>query len=541
MTQQFIRCVLFFVFAFILDRSIASEKYLITFTDKKGVEFSPLDYFDEKAIQRRLSSGIPIDDFSDYPVNENYIEAVSKYADSITAISRWLNAVVIYAKDEELARIQSLKFVQSVELLFKSKLNLSSKVASEEGYNLSISNTELLEMQIDRMGGGLFDIKGYTGKGIRVAVFDAGFPNVDKSPFFDHIRAGNRIVKTYDFVKKSEFVYSYSSHGTQTLSCIAGMYNGKKIGMATDAEFLLARTEHSKREPFAEEEFWLLAAEWADKNGANIISSSLGYTSDRYFPEEMNGKKSLVARAANMAAKKGILVLNAAGNEGNDKDWKTIDTPADADSVLSIGGIDPYNGYKSNFSSFGPTSDKRLKPNVCAYGTAITGGSKGFKKADGTSFSTPLVAGFAACAWQAKPMLSNMQLFAEIQKSADLYPYFDYAHGYGVPQSAYFTQILSDSVTPTFELVQESSVLKVVIKEDFLKNNEDMFFDFKKLKKASDSNLLYYHIENSKGYLDKYYVVSVYQKNPVQIIIGEQSRGSTLRVFYKGYFKTYSF
>ncbi len=151
----------------------------------------------------------------------------------------------------------------------------------------------------------------------------------------------------------------------------------------------------------------------------------------------MNGKKSLVARAANMAASKGMLVVNAAGNDGETK-WKHLGTPADADSVLSVGGISPESDYHFSFSSYGPTADKRLKPNVCAYGAVMESGKKGLTTTYGTSFASPLVAGFAACAWQTNRRLNNMELFKEIEKSADLYPYFDYAHGYGVPQAGYF-------------------------------------------------------------------------------------------------------
>lgn len=166
--------------------------------------------------------------------------------------------------------------------------------------------------------------------------------------------------------------------------------------MASNAEFLLARTEVNA-EPFAEEEWWLAAAEWAGKNGAHIINSSLGYTYHRYFPEQMDRKTSLVARAANMAASKGIIVVNAMGNDG-DNSWKAVGTPADADTVLSVGSVDPYKEYKINFSSFGPTVDGRMKPNVTNSGFAAVAVKKDkLGNAHGTSFASPLISGFVAC------------------------------------------------------------------------------------------------------------------------------------------------
>ena len=160
----------------------------------------------------------------------------------------------------------------------------------------------------------------------------------------------------------------------------------------------MARTERVAVENETEEVLWLMAMEWADANGADIINTSLGYASEEYFNYQMDGKTSIIARAANMAAKKGILVLVSAGNSG-DSDWKYIATPADADSVLTIGAI-TSSGIHRSFSSFGPTADFRMKPNVVAYGDVMGASKKGISKTQGTSFSCPLVAGYAACVWQ---------------------------------------------------------------------------------------------------------------------------------------------
>ena len=315
-------------------------------------------------------------------------------------------------------------------------------------------------------------------------------------------------------------------------SCIAGKKGDQIIGMATGAEFLLARTEMSILEPFSEEENWLAAVEWADKNGADIINSSLAYTYHRYFTADMDGKKSLVARAANMAASKGMLVLNAAGNDGESA-WKFLGTPADADSVLTVGGISPESDFHISFSSFGPTADKRLKPNVCAFGAVIASGKKGLTTTYGTSFSSPLVAGFAACAWQTNRNLNNMELFKEIEKSADLYPYFDYAHGYGVPQASYFTNQQKQITDTTFYFVIEDAtpaLLKVYIDEDKY-IAEDI----------ENRKMLYYHIENKMGHLDRYYVILANKYDVLEFLLSDYAKGEKLRVHFNGFTDTFEF
>jgi subtilisin family serine protease len=195
------------------------------------------------------------------------------------------------------------------------------------------------------------------------------------------------------------------------------------------------------REPFREEVFWLMAAEWADEKGAHIISSSLGYGYQRYFLKDMDGKTSLVAKAAAKAVSKGILVINSAGNEGTDP-WKLIITPADQDSVLAVGGVDPRSGYHIDFSSYGPNYLGHVKPNLCAPGDVMAARGMKIGNIQGTSFSCPLMAGFAACLLQFKPELIGkpIQSMRFLEEHSSLYPYFDYAHGYGVPDVNYILE-----------------------------------------------------------------------------------------------------
>lgn len=505
---------------FFTETSLLSQnRYWVYFTDKSKCKFNPYDYFDRKAIERRENSGLSLFDTTDFPLNKEYVDIVAELADSVHCQLRWFNVISVSAKKEQEELIRNLPFVKNI-----TPRNLVNfEPASKYDTTLRDDEVKLLENQLERMQASVFAQKGFTAKGIRIAVFDAGFPGVDEIPAFEYIRENNRIIKTWDFARKKENVYTKNPHGTMVLSCIAGVIGDKKIGMATDAEFLLARTE-IERETFAEEEYWLQAMEWADKNGADIINSSLAYTYERYYTFEMDGHTSLVAKAANLAANKGILVINAMGNDGN-QDWKIMATPADADSVLSVGAINPITDFHAGFSSYGPTAEYKLKPNVVAFGRTIVAGTSELEKVKGTSFAAPLITGFAACAWQSARYLTNMQLFTKIEESSHLFPYFDYAHGYGVPQAVYFVNAEPiNKNRPTFKFIDKGDEIVIEIDSDHIDKNY-----------LQSMNYLYYHIENSKGYLENYWLIDVYQTKAAIIKKEEHPDGVKLRAHYKGF------
>ena len=510
-----------------------NAKYWVFLKNKKNVTFDPYNYFDKKTIERRLAYGIPLIDSTDFPLNQEYVNTVTGIVDSVSHQSRWFNAMSVYATEQEIEKVNELPFVSSIEAmeLFCYPAEYES---SEWDTIIYPSLLNIMEKQTNRMGGSFFQESNIDGKGIRIAIFDGGFPTVNTSPAFEHIRKEGRIIKTWDFAKNKEFVYGYISQGTMVMSCIGGMINGEKIGLATGAEFLLARTE-VRSEPFSEEENWLAAVEWADKNGADIINSSLGYTYHRYFPNQMDGKTTFVTKAANLAAKKGILVVNAAGNDGNNS-WKIIGAPADADSVLSVGGIYPATDYHTSFSSYGPTWDKRLKPNVCAYAHVTAAGKNGMTSTQGTSFASPLVAGFAACAWQFMGKgINNMQMFKMIEKSGDLYPYFDYAHGYGVPQAGSFARFkLSKpdtlSLEKTFDFMNEDGFVKVIAVQKYVGR-----------KSERSKNYLYYNIQNPDGTLKEYFIVSVDQTEVLKLPLTDYKKGQKLNVHLGNYTNTFEF
>ena len=409
----------------------SQNAYWVFLTDKQGTTFDPYSYFDAKAIERYQQCGADLYDITNYPVSATYEQGVCALSTEEIGASRWMNAIGIMATSDQIAAIEALPYVKCVQPIAAEGILLSeySEYSDYSGNSepsldglFDIAQVDgPLEAQLVRMGGKHFRDAGIDGKGIRIAVFDGGFPQVNTHKAFQHLRDNHQIIKTWNFPKDKEDVYGWNSHGTMTLSCIAGRYysgtDTVDLGLATGAEFLLARTEVNS-EPFKEEVWWQMAVEWADRNGANIISSSLGYGKERHYTTDMDGT-SYVAKAGNLAARKGMLVVNSAGNEADDSQWKTIITPADADSVLCVGGIEnsltEYNHI--SFSSYGPSADGRLKPNVCAFGyarTANTGTDSAYHYVHGTSFSCPLVAGFAACAWQLSPGRTAMDMFHEI-------------------------------------------------------------------------------------------------------------------------------
>ena len=551
------RIVLLLFFFLLFNAYFSQEKYWVYLTDKEGVEFNPHAYFDQKAINRRIKNNVPLNHFTDRPLRTDYQNKIAGIAESICGHTRWFNAIACKLTPQQVIEIQNLNFVKEVtpmitETVFADGNDYKELHKGEQG---------LLEGQIASMQGKEFARKELTGKGIRICIIDAGFPDVNTSSIFKHIRDSDRIINTWDFKKNKPDIYKFNAHGTTVLSCIAGKTDGAFIGLAIDSEFLLARTERIMYEGDAEEEDWLMAIEWADKNGADIVNSSLGYTSARHFVEDMDGKTCIISKAGNLAARKGILVINAAGNDGAGN-WKYIGAPADADSVLSIGGINPWTGLHTAFSSYGPTADHRLKPNLSAYGH-VMGYSPGVgvHETQGTSFSSPLVAGFAACVWQSDTTLTNMELFKKLEESANLHPYFDYAHGYGIPQATYFTDPLNETMEKeTFTIDESESFIQITIKDEYFSIEDKIVFDyfpytFSKLNRipwlhfqdtysTSDSNIkqgdpsyFYYHIENDAGYLDEYFVLSVYEKTVLKVKKSE-NMGKNYRFHYKGTSKT---
>jgi len=505
----------------LIASAYGQDTYRIYLKDKGDatLRFDPYTFFDPKAIERRECEGIALTATDDLPIADTYLRQIESCAEQIIGKSRWFNLVVVRISEHRLEELAHLPFVERIEKNPSTTMQLCMK--SNE--SVHPDKARFAEYQFRRLQGGLFHEKNLTGKGVRVAVLDVGFEGTENAPELAHLFSRKQILDQKDFVTKRTFEWKGGWHGTAVLSCIAGKYQEQYLGLAPDAEFLLARTEYEKREPFVEEIFWTEAAEWADQKGAHIINSSLGYGDTRYTYKDMDGKTSLVARSANKAASKGILVIVAQGNEGSDA-WQFLGTPADADSVLSIGGTNPFTDHKIDFSSWGPTYDHRLKPNISAPGVTTVRTDNNVSVQNGTSFATPLVSGFAACVKQLRPQATERQLFTEMQKSGHLHPYFDYAHGYGIPQASYFLNPVQRKPTFQFDVQGEQILVRLNAKPN-----------------PDETKNLYYAIENDKGILEQF---SVLQAESEIVLVLEKyvlvNSNYKLRVHYEGYTQTYS-
>jgi len=478
-----------------LAQSNIATKYWVCFKDKHQTRFDPLAYFDFKAIARRQREGLSLMDSTDFPVNESYIAAIQAEASQYVGESRWLNASICYLSSQAAKRVKDLPFVSSIAPV--GELPLAPCLHAVSGYD-----EKLLTAQTDILQYPLFAAQQLDGKNITIAIFDAGFKGTTNNPQLQHLIDHKQIKATYNFVTDRNFVFDYHSHGTMVLSCIAGQEKNTPLGCATGANFLLARTEQTTSESKIEEDNWVRSLEWADKNGADIVNSSLGYTHQLYLRNEMTGHTHLMAKAANTAFAKGILIVNSAGNEGQSW-WEIVAGPADSDSILTVGGIDPKSGIHHPQSSYGPNASGVLKPNVSAFFSAIVAVGQKMQTADGTSFSAPLVTGFAACVWQLHPEWTVQQVFHEIQKSGHLYPYFDYAHGYGVPQASHFFEPAKEA-EKQFDLVfhaQDSSYhFQLCEPVSNMRHFES---------EAQDTlrNFVYYHLCDEQGNMTVYHVL----------------------------------
>lgn len=537
----------------------AQSAYWVMLTDKAGTTFDPYSYFDSKAIERYRLNNADLYDISNYPLNESYVHQIDAIVSSdrseqgssewnkteVFGQSRWFNAVAVTATPDQIAAIQQLPFVKEV-VAIGNNLQLASR---KELFSPAEAEMPKHTDQLLRMQGDKFTDMGIDGTGVRIAVFDGGFHGVDTHKAFKHLRDNKRIIATWDFTKKQENVYDNHTHGTMVLSCIAGKMDDRLLGLATGATFMLAKTEVDP-EPYKEEVWWTQAAEWADKNGADIINSSLGYTKDRHYTWQMDGR-SLVSRATNIAARKGILVCNSAGNSGDDTNWKIIGAPADADSILSVGGINPSltNYSHISFSSYGPTADGRLKPNVCNFGYAECADAYNDTAttfAAGTSFSSPLTTGFCACALQLFRQrgygTGAMQMKSYVEQSADLYPYYDYALGYGVPQASFFINYNRSDIElgkETFNFYDYGKY--IMIRPVNGATNAKYSAPKNKQNDEYTTTAVLFKIQDAYGHIEKYYNLAVIDFNDSMAVAVSKSviKDKTLVACVNGTTKQY--
>ena len=437
------------------------NRYIIEINNKAGNTYnisSPWEFLSHRALQRRSRYNIAIDS-TDLPVTPRYIDSI-RLAGNVTILntSKWLNQVAIFTTDSAaLVRINSFSFVKkntpvaprmSKVNAARNKFETETTAISPETFfapvfteNLaSAFNYGMSNGQVKIHKGDFLHNLGFQGQGMQMAILDGGFRNYLTLPTFDSVRTNNQVLGTWDFVLNAANVNGFDSHGTHCFSTIAANMPGTFVGTAPKTSFYLYRTEDVPTEYVIEEQNLAAGLERADSSGADMASISLGYYDFQdptlnYSYADMDGNTTISARASDAAARKGMLIVTANGNEGT-RPWHYLITPADADSVLSVGAVDTL-GNIAAFSSYGPSSDGQIKPGVAAVGlNAVVANANTGQPAynSGTSFACPNMAGLTACLWQAFPEENNMGIISALQQSATKAMTPDDRVGYGIPE-----------------------------------------------------------------------------------------------------------
>lgn len=444
--KKIISTLIFTLFIF----GYGQDLVLIKFADKPSAAtyFSnPTLMLSQKALDRRAKYNIELD-ILDVPVETAYVDQVTALGITPISVSKWFNGIFAWCTEAQVTQAEGLSFVTGVESFVRDAGRMNTGPVTDKfkepyvgdnpqpdyfGFDYGYTETQVTQIKLDF----LHDL-GFTGEGISVAVFDNGFPGIDIRSGFSYIRDNGQIKDTYNFVNDNTNVYGNGSHGTMVLSTIGGYVENQFVGTAIDADFYLYITEDNTHEMPDEEVHWISAAERADSIGVDVINTSLGYydfddSRYNYLYEDMDGQTTYISRGAQFAAEKGIMVVVSAGNEGNNS-WHYITAPADSKDVFTIGAVDS-NNQPAGFSSYGPTSDGRIKPDVDALGVwaSIIRPDGSIDYSSGTSFSSPITAGAMACLIQAAPEVHPEVLRQYVRESADHYNNPTNQMGYGIP------------------------------------------------------------------------------------------------------------
>lgn len=509
--------LLLFLFTITFFQVTAQEDAWLFLKDKPNATTflnNPLTMLSQEALDRRANLGISIDNI-DVPVDDSYYSQLKNETTiTVLAKSKWLNAVHVQGSDSDINNLTATySFIESIEFANKS-LNTSNKsiskskiIAPNHQNKFSEIETDFnygsADNQIKMLKGEYLHKLGLTGENQIIAIIDAGFPNVNTLDAFQRIRDNNQILGGYNFADRNTNFYSRSSHGTHVLSSIAGYIEGEYVGTAPDAKFYLFISEISETETVLEESLWVEAAERADSLGVDVINTSLGYTTydnpdHSHTYADMDGKTTFISRGAEIGATRGLLLVNSAGNSGNDA-WKYIGAPADAPSVISVGAVDA-DGDIAFFSSFGPTSDGRIKPEILGqgYNPALIDYNTGLVKttSSGTSFSSPIMAGLIAClngnerfllksSGKSNSLTENFNTYLKqaVYESADKYNNPLDQHGYGIPN---FETALNNYIGSTGSIsdnqLSEMSIFPNPIEDTFTIDLKSSYFENLKIQ-----------------------------------------------------------
>lgn len=450
-----------------LSAFAVEHRFMVFLSDKESSGYSidnPEAFLSSRAIERRQKQDIPIT-VEDLPVSESYVNQISNLGASVFFRSRWMNAVLVQMDSSLADDVVELTFVDSIRYIAKGSRLSHEQVPVEiaESFKTPQAISATTDLQLSMLWADSMHNDGYRGEGMFIAILDAGFPGVNEYKPFEHIHKENRLIAYKDFVTNSgnPFLYSSSAnaHGTSVLSTIAMDYGEEVQGIAPKASFILCVTEDVESEYRIEEYNWLLGAEFSDSVGADIINASLGYstfndTTMNYTQEQLDGETAVVTWAAKKAAAKGMIVVVSGGNSGN-KSWKYVTPPGDAEGILVVGSVNAQ-GDRASFSSLGPTSDGRIKPDVMALGSPATvfdgsGYPDRVTFGSGTSFSSPLIAGFAAAIWQANPEWTSQEVINAIKYSGNMALSPNVEMGYGIPDYRLAVTNSTLSVSDIFE------------------------------------------------------------------------------------------
>ena len=461
--------------AIISQAQIATNIYWVQFTDKNNSPYSidnPEEFLSQRALERRARLGIEIDEY-DIPVNPQYLQAVEACGAQLLNPSKWLNGVSVYTTSQSVVEaINALEFVEMVrncpnypeaqrdkEIWLANEMKASGKPVVNRDY-YGGAHDQVYQLRVNE----LHDM-GYDGTGVVIAVLDGGFEGTENASCFDNMREEGRLLGVRDFVYGSTSVYSQSTHGTSCLSTMAAYDPNNMVGTAPKAAYYLFHTEDGNSENIVEEYNWVSGAELADSLGVDICSTSLGYIDfnmpqwDHTFPD-FDGHTAPMTIGAEIAASRGIICTNSAGNEGDGT--CTLGIPADAEHIITVGAVDA-NGNRADFSSVGPTYDGRIKPDVMAMGegTYVASGYGNwwpYYNGNGTSFSNPVLAGAVACLRQARPNASVQQICDALRAAGNNANNPNNYDGYGIPDFVAALNMIDNVVD---EMVGENDILSV--------------------------------------------------------------------------------
>ncbi len=434
-----------------------TTKYFVKLNNKNGGNpyslSNPSAFLTPAAIARRATYGVPYH-ITDLPVTPAYVSQIAAVPSvTVLYVSKWLNGVVVsFTNTSVISTINSFSFVTSTNPVNRYKLdvppvaqpnNLAEEQMRTEAAPTATFNYGASYWQNHQIGADCLHSQGFRGQGMVIAVLDAGFLNANNNHLFDSLFNRGGVLGTRDFVSGGTNVYDDDLHGAEVLSCLAAIKPGSIMGSAPRANYWLLRTEDNAspnpyNESISEEYNWVRGAEFADSVGAQVLTTSLGYTVfDKtvynHTYADLDGKTAAMSIAANLAARKGLLCLNAAGN-GNGSGWSKISIPADADSICTVGAIDTL-GNVASFSSIGPTADNRIKPDLVARGlnSCVTDQNGTVQHGSGTSFATPILAGAMACFWQAHPSFNAYKVIDTLRKTASNHITPNNSIGWGAP------------------------------------------------------------------------------------------------------------